>query len=278
MPGYRLLASPMLYPGQIVNVSFLADPSNGNPITVGLVIQSYAEADAVIFHQGPSRSVIAGETAHLQWQIPDLNGAPIVQVGLSISTYSGGPSEGMIHLDYLSWDGPPNVTFCRPTLTGNMWKRQWVNAADTFADEFGEAFRVIQNRGRGLVITGTREWDDYIVDSTITPHVAKSFGVAARVQGQERYYALLLSDRNRIKLIKRLDGETVLADGLYPWEFGKPYPLRLAVRKNQIQAWVDGSLVFQVDDPEGLNSGGIALVCEEGRIGAESVLVRPNPL
>ena len=159
-----------------------------------------------------------------------------------------------------------------------MWKRQWVNAADTFADEFGEGFRVIQNRGRGLVITGTREWNNYSVQATITPHLAKAFGLAARVQGQERYYALLLSDRNSIKLVTRLDGEIVLAEQPYSWEFGKSYKLRLDVQRNQIRAWMDGILLISVNDPVRLiSSGGIALVCEEGRLGTEAVFVMPHP-
>jgi hypothetical protein len=158
-----------------------------------------------------------------------------------------------------------------------MWQRQWVNTADVFTAEFEEAFRVIQNRGRGLSITGTREWKDYSIQTTITPHLAKAFGLAARVQGLERYYALLLSERNRVKLIKRYDGETVFAEQAYPWEFGKPYALRLDVQASQIQAWVDGKLLFTVEDSKDpLTNGGIALVCEEGRVGADVVQVKPN--
>jgi len=155
-----------------------------------------------------------------------------------------------------------------------MWKRQWVNAADFFEDGFVEAFRVIQNRGRGLVITGTREWTDYGVQASITPHLVRAFGLAARVQGLERYYALLLSNQNTIKLIKRLDGETVLAEGAFAWEFGQPYQLQITVSGNQILGSVDGKLLFKVEDLEHpLSGGGIALVCDEGRIGTEEVSV-----
>jgi hypothetical protein len=126
-------------------------------------------------------------------------------------------------------------------------------------------------------MTGTREWADYSVQATITPHLAKAFGLAARVQGQERYYALLLSDRNSIKLVKRLDGEIVLAEQVYSWDFGRSYTLRLDVKGQHMQAWVDGTLLFSVDDPVNLfSSGGIALLCEEGRIGTERVLVTPK--
>jgi hypothetical protein len=157
-----------------------------------------------------------------------------------------------------------------------MWKRQWVNAADFFEDEFGEAFRVIQNRGRGMVITGTREWTDYSVRASITPHLVKAFGLAARVQGLERFYALLLSNRNTIKLIKRLDGEILLAEQEFAWKFGQPYHLQITVKGSQILVSVDGALSFKVEDLDRpLSGGGIALVCEEGRIGTDQVSVEP---
>jgi ADP-ribosylglycohydrolase len=274
MPGYSLLASPTLYPGQTVHAALFASGMNTKPITVGLVIQSYGEADQLVTTHGPVSKLDPGKTAHLEWQMPDLGGASIVHVGISIS--SDEPAEGAILLDSLTWEGTPNVVFHRPVGSGRMWKRQWVNAADYFEDEFGEAFRVIQNRGRGLVITGTREWTDYSVQANITPHLVKTFGLAARVQGQERCYALLLSDQKTIKLIKRLNGEVVLAEQPYDWQFGMSYQMRLAVQANQILAYVNGALIFKAEDQDRpLFSGGIALVCEEGRIGTDAVSVMP---
>ena len=276
MPGYSLLASPTLYPGQTVCATLLSSNTNITPIQVGLVIQSYGEADQLVTTYGPIVKVDTGKPANLKWKILDLGGEPIVHVGISIS--SDEPAEGAIHLDSLTWDGLPNVTFQRPVASGNIWKRQWVNAADQFTDEFGEAFRVIQNRGRGLVITGTREWIDYSVQAEITPHLVKAFGMAARVQGQERYYALLLTDQKTVKLIKRLDGEVVLAEQSFAWQFGLPYKIRIDVHGNQIQAWENGKVLFTVEDSiHPLSGGGIALVCEEGRIGTNSVSVIQTP-
>jgi hypothetical protein len=274
MPGYSLLASPTLYPGQTVHAAVFADDSNRKPINVGLLIQTYGEADRLVSHPGQGKVLTAGESADLEWQIPDLNGAPVAQIGLSVSADE--PSEGSLHLDHLSWEGSPSVVFRRPETAGSMWKRQWVNAADSFLDESGDALRVIQNRGRGLLITGTNEWKDYCVQATLTPHLARTFGLAARVQGQERYYALLFSDRNQVRLVRRLDGENVLAERTYPWDFGTSYTLRLDVKSNQIQAWVNDIILFRVEDPiRWIPGGGIALVCEEGRLGAESVSVTP---
>jgi len=274
MPGYSLLASPTLYPGQVVRAVLFADAKNPGPVDVEIQLQSYGETDRLVDVYGPRQNVSPGESVHLEWQIPDLDGAPIAHVGISIS--SSEPADGIMYLDSLSWDGTPNVTFQRPHTTGTMWKRQWVNAADHFEVRPDETFRVIQNHGRGLVITGTREWMDYSVQARITPHLAKAFGLAARVQGLERYYALLLSDQNSIKLIKRLDGEIVLAEQMFTWEYGRPYDLQIAVQGNEILASVDGAMLFKVEDADRpLTGGGIALVCEEGRIGTDEAYVRP---
>ena len=275
MPGYSLVASPTLYPGQTVRAALLADKKNSGTVTVGIQLRSYGQEDQLEDIRGPQRNLSPGERLNLEWQVPDLRGAPIAQVGISVA--SPEPAVGVIHLDYLSWDGSPNVTFSRPVASGKMWKRQWVNAADFFENEFGEAFRVIQNRGRGMVLTGTSEWINYSVEASITPHLVKVFGLAARAQGLERYYALLLSDQNTIKLIKRLDGEIVLAEQAFSWEFGRPYDLQITVKGHQILASVDGGLLFKTEDlHRPLSSGGIALVCEEGRIGTEEVSVKPD--
>ena len=128
-----------------------------------------------------------------------------------------------------------------------------------------------------MLLTGTSEWIDYSVETSITPHLVKAFGLAARVQGLERYYALLLSDQNTSKLIKRLDGEIVLAEQAFAWEFGRSYDLQINVKGNQILASVDGSLLFKTEDlHRPLSSGGIGLICEEGRIGLDEVFVGPE--
>jgi ADP-ribosylglycohydrolase len=273
MPGYGLLASPTLYSGQTVRAALLSDEKNSGSLAVGIQLQIYDEEDRPVAIQGPRQNLPPGETIQLEWQVPDLGGMPIAQVGFSISSRE--PAEGVVYLDHLSWDGSPSLTFHRPVASGRMWKRQWVDAADFFEDGFGEAFRVIQNRGRGLVMTGTREWTDYSVQASLTPHLVKAFGLAARVQGLERYYALLLANQNAVKLIKRLDGEKVLAEQTFAWEFGLPYRLELTVKGNKILASIDGVLSFKIEDPDRpLSSGGIALVCEEGRIGMDEVSIR----
>jgi hypothetical protein len=101
-----------------------------------------------------------------------------------------------------------------------------------------------------------------------------SGGVGARVQGMRRYYALLLHNNGTAQLVKALDGVAVLAETAFPWEYGEAYTLMLQVVGARLQGWIDGRLLFDVQDVGYLLSGGgIALICEEGRMAAENVRV-----
>lgn len=77
---------------------------------------------------------------------------------------------------------------------------------------------------------GTREWLDYQVNADITPHLVKPCGISARVQGMRRYYALLLCHDGKARLVKALDGFTVLGERDFPWEYGCSYGLELQVQ------------------------------------------------
>ncbi len=157
-----------------------------------------------------------------------------------------------------------------------MWRRAWVDGVDHYDRWWPESFRIIQDYGTGLLMTGTREWTDYRVSSAILPHMASRFGIAARVQGLQRYYALVLSAGNTVQLIKALDGERALAQADLAWEHGTSYDLALQVSGNRIEGWVNGRHVFDVVDEDNiLEAGGVALLCTEGRIATDEVRVEP---
>jgi hypothetical protein len=209
-----------------------------------------------------------------EWRIGDTGGAPIAQIGVEISSMDR--ADGSMYLDYLTWDGPPDVVFMPPAWGGNMWRRAWVDGADQFSSGESAPFRLNQNDGTGLLMQGTREWTDYGVSATITPHLVASGGIAVRVQGMRRYYALLLCTGGVARLVKALDGETVLAEAEFGWELGESYTLSLQVVGQHLEANIDGQLLLSVDDEDQpLRGGGVALVCTEGFITSDAVTVRP---
>ena len=79
-----------------------------------------------------------------------------------------------------------------------MWRRAWVNGVDDYNPRYPEPFRLVHNRGTGLLIQGTREWADYRVSADVTPHMVTAAGIGARVQGLRRYYALILCNGDQL--------------------------------------------------------------------------------
>jgi hypothetical protein len=106
--------------------------------------------------------------------------------------------------------------------------------------------------------------------------MVEAAGIAARVQGMGRFYALLLCKGGKVRLVKALDGNRLLAEAEFPWKFGETYLLTLQVEGSRIRAFVDNQPIFDALDPhDPLSSGGIALVCEAGRMGVQQVVVGP---
>lgn len=277
LPGYELHASPRLYPGQTVRAGVQAHEHNLTQIVCRLYAQVYGAHDRLVKIGGAALTLSPGESGDLVWQIEETGGAPIANIGLELTSPSDQRADGIIYLDYLTWDGEPRAVFRRPDAPGSLWKRAWVSGLDQ-NESFSppEAFRVIQNAGTGLLMQGCRDWRDYRVSAAITPHVIKAGGIGARVQGMERYYALVLCDDGQARLIKALDGRRVLAQAPFAWQPERAYNLQLDVQGAHLSASIDGKLMFSYDDSDQpLMSGGIALVVEEGRIATDSVSVSP---
>jgi ADP-ribosylglycohydrolase len=261
--GYALVASPTLYPGQTLRAHVRARTD----VRCRPAVAAYDGRGALRVLRGPERVLAQGEAAGLAWVVPGTGGQPIAQVGLEAE-------DGTVLLDWLTWDGAPDCRLGRPADGGAMWRRAWVPGVDRFESPADAAFRLIQNEGRGLLSQGTREWTDYEVSATVTPAAVVAAGIAARVQGLRRGYALLLGDDHRARLVKLLDGDTVLAEAPCARPFGVPVELRLRVAGPRIEARANGEPLFAVEDAD-LAGGAAAFVCEAGCMSSDGMAVRP---
>jgi ADP-ribosylglycohydrolase len=272
--GYALYASPTLYSGQTVRAALWADETNPQPVQGSLYVAVYQADDSLALVRGPQQTLTPGHYVDFVWTIPATGGLPIAAVGVEITHASR--ADGVVYLDYLTWDGAPDIVLANPGGDGVMWRRAWVNGVDQYDHWWPEAYRLVQNRGRGLLSQGTREWTDYTASAVITLHLAKAAGLAVRVQGMQRYYALLLCDDGVARLVKALDGDAVLAESAFLWTFGATHAFALTVHGQRIEASIDGETLFAVeDDDRPLDGGAVALVVEEGRVMCEAVAVKP---
>jgi ADP-ribosylglycohydrolase len=277
MRGYSLIASPTLYPGQTLRAGIWADEGNAAAVPVRLTIRYYDENDQPALVAGPECTLQPGAYQQLDWVIPDLPGRPVFAAGFEALPEPG--SSGALYLDYLSWDGAARTVFAppQPGRKTGMWRQAWVDAVDQWEKWWSEPFRLIQNHGRGIISTGTRQWTDYRVSAPLRPAMVKSGGLAVRVQGLRRFYALLLTHDKKVRLVKVVDEqETILAESSFEWQLWHDYRLGLEVQGDHLRAWVDGNLLFDVSDPGSpLIEGAIGLVVEEGNLMADWVQVEP---
>lgn len=271
VPGYELLASPTIYPGQTITAQLAADESNHGSIPVSLAVQIYDGDDIPQTLVSTPVDLNAGKTRILTWTVLETSGLPLFAVGLH-----AGDDSGTFYLDYLDWNGEPDVVLARPPGNGTMWRRAWVDAVDSFDPRSPDAYRIVQNSGTGLLSQGTVEWRNYRAESPIAINLARSAGLAVRVQGLRRYYALVLCDDGFARLVKARDTITVLAEQAFSWETFQTYDLAVELEGNTITAWIDGVEQFSVEDRiDPLSGGGVALLVEEGCLCSDVVRVLP---
>lgn len=284
MPAYELVACPTLYPGQHLRASVSAATDNTASVRVALSLGHYDAHDRFVTISGPSVLLQPGGQAELRWTVPDLKGLPTYDIGLELQSPVA-RVDGRVLLHALDWKGAPELVLRRPEGPGRMWFKAWADAATHFTcSPRWEAFRLSQSDGVGMVTQGTRDWQDYAVESTVTPHLGHSWGLLARVQGLRRWYGLVFdrgvgtgsADGDRVSLVRMRDTPQTLASAPFAWRAARPCKLRIEVLGTTLRAWVDDSLLFTVGDagPEALNTGGIGLMCDTGALSTDEVIVR----
>jgi ADP-ribosylglycohydrolase len=274
MPGYTLLASPTLYSGQTVRARVVADAENGSAMTAGPAVRVYGANDETVVYRGPTERLAPGEARELSWRVGATGGAPIFEVGLEVAPEA--PGDGAVYLDYLTWDGSPDVWLGRPEDGSKLWRRAWVDGVDQFEGRWPEPYRIVKNEGTGLISQGTAEWKDYQVSAPVTLFLAKAGGIAARVGGLRRYYGLLLCDDGKARLVKARDGERVLGEIPFAWQLDRGYDLALEVNGTRLRGSIDGQIVVDVvDEDQPLTGGGVGLMVTEGCLGSQAVRVQP---
>jgi ADP-ribosylglycohydrolase len=269
---YSLMACPTLFPGQMIKGRLTADRENSAPARVAPFVAYYDSNDQLARHYGVPFLLDPAGIENFQWEIEDLGGAPIARFGFEIR--SAELTKGRIYVDFVDWSGTPTTIFRRPHFDGKMWRRAWINAVDHVGTRWMPAFHLSQNRGTGLFIQGSREWQNYTVQAAIMPDPAKSFGLAARVQGLTRYYALMLGPNQVLRLLRYHDSLEVLAEVPFAWRWHQRYDFTLQVVGTSVCGSVDGTELIRYNDAgTKLRDGGIALVCEEGLITTDEVSV-----
>ncbi|OTA02467.1 ADP-ribosylglycohydrolase [Trichoderma parareesei] len=272
MKTYELMASPLVYAGQTVTAKIRA--SGVGEVVVGLRLKVYSQNDDLITVDGPCTEFSPEKEHSLTWTIPDeMDSQPIQMIGIIIRSGPSSSFTGAVWLDSLSWTGVPNMVIRPPSQKPcEFWHRAWVNGVDTFSSW---AFIIAQGQGEGIIIHGTREWDNYSVTvPNLMVKLGAPAGLAIRVQGLNRYYAVFFTEDKKIALVKALDKKRIeLASAAFPWELDRKYRVALTACDGLIRARVDDVELQAIDGQYG--GGGIGLVATDGCVSADCFIIAP---
>jgi ADP-ribosylglycohydrolase len=292
MSTYDLMASPLISPGQTIIARLQAHKSNIKPISVALRIKHYNANDTLSPFDGPSTLLSPGEDQTLTWTVPDaFDSQPIQAIGLALSSPQGHLNTGTICLCSLSYSGTPSCSLKRPDAVSQQilslepsgagkrwefWRRAWIDSCSTFHTKFYSAsFYLAQDSGEGLCYTGTREWGDYKVTVPKFKINLGSAGIVVRVQGLNRYYAMVFQSNeggeegNSLMLVKAKDEHrTKLATAKFAWELDQVYSVAVTVDENKIVGFVGGRKVIEAEEGE-YTGGGVGAVIIEGSVAVD---------
>ncbi|MFA6289538.1 MAG: ADP-ribosylglycohydrolase family protein [Opitutaceae bacterium] len=266
--NYDTSATPTLYAGNRIRARVLAGSANPQAVGARLFVRAHAGGEATTLAEGPLVEVRPGRSATLEWMAPETSNWPIFAVGVQVL----GPQGSRLDIDWLTWDGTPTRTFAMPEERQDLgiWNSSFVHNLEGSGWQWRALYQradLMKNQGRGLIHTGAREWRDYRVSSRIEPSLCGECGIAARVQGLTRLYALLLRPGGKLALVRRVHDETVLAETDCPWELRRGYDLALEVRGDALVGFVDGRRLLEAKDSS-LVEGGIGIIVSDGRITA----------
>lgn len=275
MRTYDLMATPLVYPGQTLKARVKAPDTNHGAVEVRLRIRVYNENDALEDIDFTPITMEPGQEAVLEWTLPDVDGQPIGEVGLAVMA-AGRRADGRLIIDYIRWDGTPDLTLKRPAGDGDFWRMAWVNATSFFSKRFPSAFRISQAVGEGIIIHGTRQWTDYQAAGDVMLHLGNYGGLAIRVQGLRRYYGARVTRDGRMQIVKVRDETiTVLAETAFDTTFETNIAMKVSANGNRITFEADG-VSLSADDAghDAFNDGGFGLLVHEGALSSNELRIR----
>ena len=266
--SFAMVASPTLYPGQTVHA--VVDMPEG--VKARLYMLIYDRDDAI---QRVSGEWTTGP--EINWTIPDTNGLPLYRIGIEFG--SDTRFDGKATIRSLDWSGAPSRYEIKGMLVKSIWNltpfwtRAWVSSARHFAPDFKYTLCFSHPFENGVATTGSRDWDDYSIESSLDFSINEGAGLVARARGHRRYYAGMLKD-NEALIIKRYDDEVTVLSRV-PVAVGAvgKRDLKLSLKGDQIGFTVDGAAAGSAVD-DSFVSGGAGFIIEKGTIVADGFLVQ----
>jgi ADP-ribosylglycohydrolase len=275
---FEVIASPTLYPTQTIRATVKAYEDT-NP-DLRFFIDYYDENDEIATLAGPTFSLARGENP-LTWQVPDTGGHPVYRLGIELSAQKR--LDGEITLVNMDWRGAPDSFVMgksmalspslTPWTTSTSWMNIFVSSAQNLAPDYTTTLSLSHPTVNGVITTGTRDWQNYEVESTITFSQQQAAGLVARSRGHQRYYAAMLTNGSAT-IFKQKDGtRIVLKAKPFVYKIDETHKLSFSVQDDSLVLFIDGKEAVRANDAE-YSSGGAGFLVDEGAVLCDEFVVR----
>lgn len=269
--GYNIASTPRLYSGMTVKLDASAGAISGRAKARLFVRHLTGDklTDTALAYGTPAE-LKTNKAFPLSLSVPDTKGCAVLDFGIEITAAAS--AGGDVFVDRVSFVGNPKIRF-----PDRLHPQGWISNADftrgSFSNDKGTYTYGGKSTERGIMVTGTTDWNDYTFEANVKVHLADKGGILVRYQGLQRYVALVWKRENRLQLIERYYSDTVLGEVVCNWKLDEQHALKLVCRGKKITAHCDGRKVLEAADSR-FGCGGAGLLFERGIVGFNRIKVR----
>ncbi len=244
---YSPVFTPTVYSGQTVSFQLYLDQWTGWE-TVGIAPYVRTTSDKKDHLQGYIK-LVQGQWMTVQFQIPDVGGDLIDEVGFVIEGYSVSKAKtlGCMYLDEFSISGKASYTIAIAKQAKELGSITPFSV-DHGAWEKEDGKLSLMRCEPSFAYAGNYYSKDYKVSVPVTPLNGDCHLILARAQGAMRGYAAGLCENGTVRIYKNDFGFSVLAEAPFEWKPERSYLLELEVKGSTISLTVDSRKLLTVED------------------------------
>ncbi len=272
--NFATISSPTLYSGQVVETVIKSDNR-------GIKIRPYI----LQYDIHNNVQMTHGETFHLSedftqinWTMPNTDGMPIFRLGYQISADNN--SSGKVIIDSIDWKGSPSEFAQKGVLMSSIWDTNpcwlqvWASSAKHFAPDFMYTYCISHPESNGVVTQGTRDWENYTIESNLMFSLHDYAGLVVRSVGHQRYYGAVFSEGKRVSILCRKDGvDTVLAEASFPYAQDVLYHVAFAAEGDLLTLTIGNERILEIKDTT-YACGAAGYRIDKGTMLAENFIIR----
>ena len=266
-PGFSTIASPTLYPSQIVNIECEAS----SPFQLYVLFDT-PEGIKDIRSMPYFSTKHHNNTIKCSWEIPAFGNYIPFRVGISSDSASH------FRLRKLDWSGAPSNFHLSGVLQTTIWDlkpkplQYWVSSAHVFEADFSKHFAMAENKGDAVATIGTRDWLNYCVQARLQSYLFSECGLVAYSRGHRNYYSLALTANHRLEIRRTKNGATnILASANCSISIDVDTLFKLELHGGQIKGSVTmnkNEITITCED-HSLTSGSAGIYVKDGSVAVD---------